>query len=74
MSNTSKLLQVVFIGVVAGALACGTPRVNGVAGASPAPNVPWTPPVGAVKPEPLVTPSQINAVPPDLQQRIEQLT
>ena len=74
MSNTSKLLQVVFIGVVAGALACGTPRVNGVAGASPAPNVPWTPPAGAVKPEPLVTRAQITAVPPDLQERIQQLT
>ncbi len=74
MSNPSKLLQVVFIGVVPCALACGTPRVNGVAGASPAPNVPWTPPPGAVKPEPLVTRAQITAVPPDLQQRIQQLT
>ena len=74
MSDLRKLLQAVFIGVIPAVIACGTPRVNGVAGTSPAPNVPWSPPAGAVHPEPLVTPQMINAVPPDLRERIQQLT
>ena len=74
MSDLRKLLQAVFVGVIPAAIACGTPRVNGVAGTSPAPNVPWSPPAGAVHPEPLVTPQMINAVPPDLRERIQQLT
>src|SRR6185503_21053812 len=52
----------------------GAPRVDGVAGTSPAPNVPWTPPASAIKPEPLISPAQINAMPADLQQRIQALT
>ena len=53
---------------------CGTPRVNGVAGAPPSPSVPWKLPARAVKPEPLVTRAQADAVPPDLRERIQQLT
>jgi outer membrane protein len=54
---------------------CGKPpSVNGVAGAAPAPNVPWKPPARGVKPEPLITPAAIAAVPADLQQRISQLS
>lgn len=54
---------------------CGNPpRVNGAAGASPSPSVPWTPPAGVIKPEPVVTPVIAIAVPVDLQQRIRQLT
>jgi outer membrane protein TolC len=45
-----------------------------VAGASPSPSIPWTPPADAVKPESVVTPVIAIAVPPDLQQRIRQLT
>jgi outer membrane protein len=52
----------------------GPPRVNGVPAAPPAPNVPWTVPAGAVKPEPLVTAATALAVPPDLEQRIQQLS
>jgi outer membrane protein len=74
MSHTNRFLQSIFIGVLPIVAGCGVPRVNGVAGASPAPNVPWTPPARAVKPEPLITPAQADAVPPDLQQRIRQLT
>jgi TolC family type I secretion outer membrane protein len=48
--------------------------VNGAAGASPAPNVPWNPPPGAVKPESVVTRAVDVAVPADLAQRIRQLT
>ncbi|GAC1484969.1 MAG: TolC family protein [Gemmatimonadaceae bacterium] len=44
-----------------------------MAGASPSPSIPWTPPAGAVKPESVVTPVINIAVPPDLQQRIRQL-
>jgi outer membrane protein len=52
----------------------GPPRVNGVAGAPPAPNVPWKVPAGAIKPEPLITPATAEAVPPDLAQRIQELS
>jgi outer membrane protein len=51
----------------------GPPSVNGVPAAPPAPNVPWKVPVGAIKPEPLVTAATALAVPPDLEQRIQQL-
>ena len=75
MSQTNRLLQAIFIGlspIIAGCV--GTPRVDGVAGSSPAPNVPWTPPASAIKPEPLISPAMVNAVPPDLQQRLQALT
>lgn len=52
----------------------GPPRVNGVPAAPPSPNVPWTVPAGAIKPEPLVTVATAIAVPPDLEQRIQQLS
>ncbi|HJP58683.1 MAG TPA: TolC family protein [Gemmatimonadaceae bacterium] len=58
--------------IVAG---CGRPpRVNGAAGASPSPSVPWQPPANAVKAEPLVPPAQLAAIPPDLAERVRQLT
>jgi TolC family type I secretion outer membrane protein len=50
------------------------PRVNGAAGASPSPSVPWNAPVGAIKPEPVVIPAVAAAVPADLQERIRQLS
>lgn len=52
----------------------GLPRVNGVPAAPPSPNVPWTVPPGAIKPEPLVTAATARAVPADLVQRIQQLS
>lgn len=52
----------------------GPPRVNGVPAAPPSPNVPWTVPAGAIKPEPLVTVATAIAVPPELEQRIQQLS
>jgi outer membrane protein len=52
----------------------GPPRVNGVPAAPPSPNVPWKIPAGAIKPEPLVTEATALAVPPDLEQRIKQLS
>ena len=51
----------------------GPPSVNGAPGAPPAPNVPWKAPAGAIKPEPLITAATALAVPPDLEQRIQQL-
>jgi outer membrane protein len=65
-------------GVVASALllagCAGTPTVSGVRGASPRPEVPWTPPAGAL---PLVAPGDTStraAVPPDVAERIRRLT
>ena len=52
----------------------GPPRVNGVPAAPPSPNVPWKVPAGAIKPEPLVTAATALAVPPDLEQRIRELS
>ncbi len=52
----------------------GTPRVSGVPGASPAPQVPWTPPPAAHRaPAPRDT-SAMAAVPPDLADRIRRLS
>jgi outer membrane protein len=65
-------------GVVASALllagCAGTPSVSGVRGASPRPEVPWTPPAGAL---PRVAPGDTStraAVPPDVADRIRRLT
>jgi len=75
MSQNKRLLQAIFVCLSPIVTGCvGAPRVDGVAGTSPAPNVPWTPPASAIKPEPLISPAQINAVPADLQQRIQALT
>ncbi len=75
MSRTIKFLQAISLVLVSVVAGCGSPpRTNGAAGASPSPNVPWTPPPGAVKQESLVVPVIAIAVPPDLQQRIRQLT
>jgi outer membrane protein len=52
----------------------GTPSVSGVRGASPRPEVPWTPPADAL---PRVGPADTSAraaVPPDLADRIRRLT
>src|SRR6266849_5060083 len=75
MSHTTRYLQGISLLIISFLVGCGNPpRVNGAAGASPSPSVPWTPPAGAIKPESLVTPAIAIAVPPDLQQRIRQLT
>jgi outer membrane protein len=52
----------------------GTPRVAGVSGASPAPQVPWTPPAAIVRPVQPVDTSAQAAVPAELATRIHQLT
>ena len=75
MSQSNRLLQAISLALVSVVAGCGSPpRVNGAAGASPSPNVPWTPPRGAIKPESLVTPAIAASVPVDLQERIRQLT
>jgi outer membrane protein len=75
MPRITRFLQAISLGLVSVVAGCGSPpRVNGAAGASPSPDVPWTPPPGAVKPESLVTPVIAIAVPPELQQRMRQLT
>jgi len=57
------------LGAAALLAACGTPGVRGVAGTAPAPNVLWTPPRQR-PPEP----APPATLPPDLAQRISQLT
>ncbi len=53
----------------------GTPRVSGVPGASPAPQVPWTPPARALeRAGQAVDTSARAAIPPDLAERIHRLT
>ena len=52
----------------------GTPSVSGVRGASPRPEVPWTPPADAL---PSIAPADTSAraaIPPDLADRIRRLT
>lgn len=51
----------------------GTPRVSGVAGASPSPEVPWTPPVPAARRETRAD-TAAPLLPPDLGERIRRLT
>jgi outer membrane protein len=74
MSHINRVLQAIFVVILPIFAGCGTPRVNGVAGASPSPSRPWTPPPGAIKPESLVTPAVTDAVPTDLKQRLMQLS
>lgn len=65
------------LALAAGALlpgCVGTPRVSGVPGASPAPEVPWTPPPGALREVAKADTTSAAAVPPDLAERIRRLT
>lgn len=48
-----------------------TPSVSGVAGASPAPAQPWTPPA-QLKPDSAA--AAVTAIPPDIEERLQQLT
>src|SRR6202165_365541 len=75
MSRLNRILQTTVCASILTVCGCemGPPTVNGVPAAPPAPNVPWKPPVGAIKPEPLVTAATALAVPPDLAERIQQL-
>src|SRR5438093_2729944 len=52
----------------------GTPHVAGVPGASPAPQVPWTPPAAIVRPVHPADTSARAAVPAELAARIHRLT
>ncbi|HUR94496.1 MAG TPA: TolC family protein [Gemmatimonadales bacterium] len=63
--------------LVAGTLltACvGTPKVSGVPGASPAPQVAWTPPAGALREVESADTATFAQVPTDLADRIRRLT
>ncbi len=61
-------------GTVVHAGCVGTPRVSGVPAASPAPEVPWTPPPSAVRSVAAGDTSTRAAVPADLAERIRRLT
>jgi outer membrane protein len=55
---------------LAGVGCVGTPSVGGVAGVSPSPNTPWTPPSSTQQPDSL----RRSPVPADLERRIKQLS
>jgi len=74
MSHSKKVIQAIFFASILTAGCGNPPRVNGAAGVSPAPSVPWTPPAGAVKAEPAITVAETNAVPSDLVHRLQALT
>jgi len=75
MSHTTRVLQAISLPLILGIAACANPpRVNGAAGASPSPSVPWKAPAGAIRPEEVVTPALVAVVPADLQDRIRQLS
>jgi outer membrane protein TolC len=59
-------------GLLAGCV--GTPRVSGVPGASPAPQVAWTPPASVLRDLAPSDTAAAAAVPPDLADRIRRLT
>ena len=52
----------------------GTPRVSGVPGASPAPQVPWTPPPAALERAVVADSSARVVLPAGLAERIRRLT
>jgi outer membrane protein len=75
MSHSTRILQAISLLLVLVIAGCGNPpRVNGAAGASPSPSIPWKAPAGAIKPESVVIPAVAAAVPADLQERIRQLS
>ncbi|MEO8200210.1 MAG: TolC family protein, partial [Gemmatimonadota bacterium] len=51
----------------------GAPRVSGMAGTSPAPNVPWTPPANLERSRD-TSPAAPGKLPPDLAERVNHLT
>jgi hypothetical protein len=75
MPHSTRILQAISLFFFLGMAGCGNPpRVSGVAGAPPSPSVPWKVPAGAIKSEPVVVPAAAAVVPPDLQERIRQLS
>ncbi len=72
MSRRQGGLLLAVLGLLAGCV--GTPRVSGVPGASPAPQVAWTPPASALRDMTPADTSAAAAVPPDLADRIRRLT
>lgn len=74
MPYRNKFLKT-FVMLTVVAAGCGRPpRVNGAAGAPPSPSVPWQPPANVVKPEPLILPAQLTAIPADIAERAQRLT
>src|SRR6266513_693316 len=75
MPPQTRVLQGISLPLILVIASCGNPpRVNGAAGASPSPSIPWKAPAGAIKPEQVVIPAVAAAVPADLQERIRQLS
>lgn len=75
MANVLKVARAAALALPVFLSACASaPRVNGAAGTAPSPSVAWNPPAGAVKREQPVESAVLTAVPPELAQRINQLT
>lgn len=74
MSFRIRLYNTLLVVCVVAAGCARPPRVHGVAAASPSPSVPWRPPADAIRPEPVIAPAQISAIPPDLAERVRALT
>jgi outer membrane protein TolC len=71
-SVTARVVAAAAAVLVAGCV--GTPAVSGVRGASPSPDVPWTPPSGAAATLAAADTAARPAVPADLGERIRRLT
>lgn len=74
MSHSFRVLQAISLASLLVVGCVNAPRVSGVAGAPSSPSTPWKAPAGAIKQEPAVIPAVTVAVPPDLQERIRQLS
>jgi outer membrane protein len=70
----TRLPEVIGAGGVLLTACVGTPSVSGVPGASPAPQIPWTPPRAARHEPTMADTSAMAAVPPDLADRIRRLS
>ncbi len=77
MTRENRVGLVAVFGVVAALAAAGcvgTPKVSGVPGASPAPQVPWQPPAEDARRVAAADTSGMGAIPADLGERIQRLT
>ena len=69
---TTRLARTAGLLLIAGCV--GTPSVSGVPGASPSPDVPWTPPRSSAAALAQVDSVAAPALPPDLGERIRRFT
>jgi outer membrane protein TolC len=73
MPNPFRSIPLTIALILVSGACTGVPRVRGVAGTSPAPQIPWTPPAGQLFPRDTIT-SARGDLPPDLAERVSHLT